>query len=368
MNKKNAHKDFGPSRKQARKPFSGSRLPYRVFASLSGAFQASIPRALHRGIVRLVFAGILLLIIALPNTAALAHDGPHDGGPAGWHWDWRVLIPFGLAVGLYGRGLVEVWRRAGVDHGVQLHQAAAFFTGSVVLLVALVSPVDALGETQLTMHMIQHLLLMLAAAPLMAYGLTKAALAFSLPNPIRKEAVTRKPWRTGLHVAGRALTQPAVAWSLHAAAVILWHLPLLYQAAVDNDTIHAAQHLSFFLTGLLFWWVYFFGRMGFFAGGLYIFTTATYNGLIGAFLTLSGELAYPIYAGRANIWGLTALEDQQLAGVIMWVPPSAIYLAALLYTLYTGLRLRELNPPILAGTVSSGEENSLHSPKEGGSG
>lgn len=300
---------------------------------------------------RLFVALLLLAAIALPTSTALAHDGPHDGGPASWHWDWQILASIGLFGVLYGRGLVEVWRRAGVDHGIGLHQAAAFFSGLIVLLIALVSPVDSLGETQLSMHMIQHLLLMLVAAPLMAYGLSKTALAYSLPKRIRMVTATRKPWRSGLTAIGRAITHPGLVWLLHSAAVILWHLPLLYQAAVDNDAIHILQHLSFFLTGLLFWWVFFHKRLGFVTGGLYIFTTATYNGLIGAFLTLSNGLAYPIYADRINIWGLSALEDQQLAGLIMWVPPSLIYLAALLYTVYDGIRPQEPSAPARAGAI-----------------
>lgn len=310
-------------------------------------------QSLHRRILRQAFVVLLLVLIVLPISEVSAHDGPHDGGAAGWHWDWRVLVSLGLVGGFYGRGLFEVWRRAGFDHGIPIHQAASFFMGLVMLLIALVSPIDALGETQFSMHMIQHLILMIIAAPLIAYGLTKAALAFSLPRSIRMQVVSRQPWRNGIEKTGRALTQPALVWALHAAAVILWHLPLLYQAAINSETIHILQHLSFFFTGLLFWWILFFGRLGFITGGLYIFTTATYNGLIGALLTLSNGLAYPIYADRVNLWGLTALEDQQLAGLIMWVPPSIVYLAALLYIVYAGVRSNDSGQPTMVSAASA---------------
>lgn len=308
-------------------------------------------RSLIRTAAKLALIVILAAAFVLPSSVVLAHDGQNDGGAASWHWDWPVLAAIGLTGLLYGRGLIEVWRRAGADHGIGLHQAAAFYVGLLALLTALVSPVDALGETQLSMHMIQHLLLMLAAAPLMAYGLSKTALAYALPKPVRMTTAARQPWRSRLSAAGRTITHPGLVWALHAIAVIGWHLPLIYQAAVRNDPIHILQHLSFFLTGLLFWWVFFHKRLGFVTGGLYIFTTATYSGLIGAFLTLSNELAYPVYAGRINIWGYSALEDQQLAGVIMWVPPSIIYLTALLYTVYEGMRQREPGQPAVPRAV-----------------
>ncbi|MBV8571913.1 MAG: cytochrome c oxidase assembly protein, partial [Acidobacteriaceae bacterium] len=103
-----------------------------------------------------------------------------------------------------------------------------------------------------------------------------------------------------------------------------------FQATINNDLVHGAQHLSFFLSALLFWWSLFYahGRRAYGSGVLYIFTTALHTGILGALLTFAPRLWYPIYNNTTVAWGLTPLEDQQIGGLIMWVPASLVYLAA----------------------------------------
>jgi putative membrane protein len=137
-----------------------------------------------------------------------------------------------------------------------------------------------------------------------------------------KADVVRHPWLW--------FTTPFVAWWVHAAAIWVWHAPPLFQATVSNDLVHTAQHLSFFLSALLFWWALFYahGRRAYGGGVLYIFTTAVHTGILGALLTFAPRLWYPVYSNTTQPWGLSPLQDQQIGGLIMWVPASLVYLAA----------------------------------------
>lgn len=126
-----------------------------------------------------------------------------------------------------------------------------------------------------------------------------------------------------------AFHKPEIELS-HAAALWFWHIPALFDATLGNEWIHAAQHLSFFLSALLFWWSLFYarGRNAYGKGVLYVFTTGVHTGILGALLTLSSRLWYRAYANSSALWGLTPLEDQQLGGLIMWVPAGLVYLGA----------------------------------------
>jgi putative membrane protein len=132
----------------------------------------------------------------------------------------------------------------------------------------------------------------------------------------------------------QGITDPRSAWSIHAAALWIWHFPPLFDATLGNEWIHAAQHLSFFLSALLFWWSLFYARSdsrsrsGYGAGVLYIFTTAIHTSILGALLTMSTRVWYTAYGNSPVAWGLSPLEDQQLGGLIMWVPAGLVYLGA----------------------------------------
>lgn len=139
---------------------------------------------------------------------------------------------------------------------------------------------------------------------------------------------------TILRAFWRLVSSPPAAWTLQAVLMLAWHSPYLYQRSVENDLVHVFQHFSFFGSALLFWWVvlhtYGAQRANRGAAILFLFTTAMYSGVLGALLTFSTQLWYPIYAGRSEQWGITALADQQLAGTLMWVPVGVVYLAAAL--------------------------------------
>jgi putative membrane protein len=125
------------------------------------------------------------------------------------------------------------------------------------------------------------------------------------------------------------VTEPAFVWLLHAVALWVWHIPFLFQTAMAHDSIHVIQHFCFFTSACLFWWGMAhgrYGRLGYGAAVIYIFATAVHSGVLGALLTFSPAIWYPIYSATTAAWGFTPLQDQQLAGLVMWVPASVIFL------------------------------------------
>ncbi|HUF34570.1 MAG TPA: cytochrome c oxidase assembly protein [Gemmatimonadales bacterium] len=264
-----------------------------------------------------------------------------------WSREPLVLLGLGGAALAYAAGLARLWRRAGRGRGIRRREAAAFAGGMLALGAALVSPVDALGGALFSAHMLQHLLLVLVAAPLLVLGRTERALLWSLPAGGRRRLGR---WWLGaprVRAAWRALAHPLTVWLLHAAALWLWHAAVLYEAALRNDLIHGLEHASFLGTALLFWWVAIprdRRPAGYPVGIALLFTTMMHSGVLGALITFAETPWYPAHAEGARLWGLTLLEDQQLAGLVMWVPAGIVYVlgaAGLLYAwLERGERLR----------------------------
>jgi putative membrane protein len=279
--------------------------------------------------------GIVLAVLALRPKAVLAHDGSlvtPDTIWGRWNWNPAILIGLVLTAWLYAQGVHALWQRAGIGRGVVPWQVIAFVGGLVALSVALVSPLDALATALFSAHMGQHLLLILVAAPLLVLGTPLVPFLWALRHTRRRRL--GRWWRkqTALQMGWRALTQPLVVWLLHATAVWIWHVPSLYQAALRSEWVHAVEHISFLGTALLFWWILFHpsthGRLGYGVGVLYIFGMATQGVVLGALMTFAQTPWYRIHETNTAAWNLTPLEDQQLAGLIMWVPPSVIYLLA----------------------------------------
>jgi putative membrane protein len=124
----------------------------------------------------------------------------------------------------------------------------------------------------------------------------------------------------------KRLTGPFVVLLLHALVLWIWHVPALFEAALRSETIHVLQHLGFFMTAALFWWALIhgrYGRVGYGVGVAYVFATAMHTQILGALLTFGSRIWYPTHASRT---GAAALDDQQLAGVIMWIPFGAVFL------------------------------------------
>ena len=192
-----------------------------------------------------------------------------------------------------------------------------YFVGAWAILALALIGLDSSADRSFAGHMLQHELIMLGAAPLMVLARPIAPLLRPLPYVWRR----RVGWlltRSSVRAAWRALTMPAVAWVLQAAVIWAWHMPFLFERAVGNPWIHALQHFSFFVGAALFWWsVVHRGRR---VAVLSLFTTAVHSGALGALLAFSNYSWYPAYA----------IDDQRLAGLIMWIPGGTVYLAAAL--------------------------------------
>ena len=239
-----------------------------------------------------------------------------------------VAAPLAAMAGLYGAGVTRLWRRAGTGKGVPVWNAACFATGWTVAAVALLSPIARLSEILFSVHMTQHTLLMLVAAPLMAFGQPLLACMWTLPDERRERVVAalRHPRTVS---AWRAITAPLTAFLLQAIALWIWHVPRLYAAALHDDAVHAVQHLSFLLTASMFWWAMVHGRYGRRGYGLavvYVFLTAVHSGALGALLTFAPFPWYGDYVTRGAAHRVDALGDQQLAGLLMWIPAGVVFM------------------------------------------
>jgi putative membrane protein len=251
---------------------------------------------------------------------------------ATWTWDAWIVVPLGASVSLYGIGLARLWRRAGAGRGVRFWQAACFSAAWLLLVAALVAPLHWLGERLFTAHMIEHEILMVLAAPLLVVARPVGAILWALPTAWRRVSGAAAQSRA-VAAAWRRLTDPLIATILHGIALWMWHIPALYEAALSSGRLHWLQHLSFFATALLFWWSLLRGRereRGYGAAVIYLFATSLHTGFLGILLALARQPLYPVQTRTALEWGLTALEDQQLAGLIMWVPAGLVYAAAAL--------------------------------------
>ncbi len=279
------------------------------------------------------------------SIPAMAHEFEGQSGgrwQANWSFEpWIVACMF-LSAALYVIGVSRLWRHAGIGRGISKRQTAAYAGGWLALVLALMSPLDSLGDLLFSAHMVQHETLMLIAAPLLVLGRPLAVWAWGLPFEWRRALghfFHRPAWRAPWLL----ITGPLAAWILHALALWLWHLPSLFEAALANEAIHAFQHITFLFTALLFWWSIFAATTRHAKGIalLSLFTTFVHTGALGALLTLARTDWYPSYAATAPLFHLTPVEDQQLGGLVMWIPAGAVYLLSGLALAASWLRERK---------------------------
>jgi putative membrane protein len=276
----------------------------------------------------------LIAIAALGAPGAVqshAVESHADTQSLAWSFEPWVIACLALSLAGYAGGLVRLWRHAGIGRGVRPRRAAAFAAGWCVLVLALVSPLDAWGGKLFWAHMVQHELLMALAAPLLVLAHPLAVWAWALPPAWRHRvggAFHRPAWRR----PWKRLTAPLSAWAVHAAALWLWHVPAWFDAALASNAVHALQHASFLFGALLFWWSVL-GPATRAAHGTAlasVFTTMLHTGALGALLALSPHAWYGPYASSAPAFGWDPLEDQQLGGLVMWAPAGLAYVVAAL--------------------------------------
>ena len=246
-----------------------------------------------------------------------------------WELNLWLLVPTLVTALIYVRGWSRLRQRA--PHRLGLSNLMAFAAGLLVILLALVSPLDAFAGWLLTVHMIQHLLLMMVAPPLILYGAPYMPLLFGLPISFLKDGIG--PFLTSplLRKFGNFLMHPIFCWSAFVFTSIAWHTPPMYELALHSPAWHQVEHLCFITTALLFWWPVIqpwpaVSKAPRLAIVLYLFLADFQNTALSAFLIFYERILYPTYETAPRITGMTTLEDQAAAGAIMWVVGSIFFL------------------------------------------
>jgi cytochrome c oxidase assembly factor CtaG len=256
----------------------------------------------------------------------------HHGHEIGWTFNPLLVVPLVVALLVYLVGLARLSRRASArPAGVGL-----FLSGWMVLTLALVSPLHEGGERSFTLHMIEHELIMLVSTLLLAMSNAGGAMAWGLPRRLR--LALGGSWKSPLRRLWKRLTEPVTAAVVQAVVMWAWHAPFLFDRALESFGWHILQHASFFVSSLLFWWAMLHprnGRAGFGLSAACLFATSLIGGALGALMSLSSSPWYAEYAamGMSGI-GLDPVDDQRLAGLIMWIPGGLIHAVAALVLFY----------------------------------
>jgi len=255
---------------------------------------------LHHG--ALASLGSVLLTLILVFTALVYLRG------------WLHLHSMSLAV-------LAVWR------------AVSFWLGLLLIWVAVASPVAALDHELLTVHMVQHLLLMTLAPPLIWLGAPVMPLARGLPRHFVHAVVDRMFQWPPFERFGRVLTQPVFCWLAATAVLLGWHAPPVFALGLQSGAWHTLEQASFLATGLLFWWPVLQPSTNGSKGPglaiiLYLFLATLPCDILSGFLVFCERVVYPVYFSSLRPFGLSALEDQQCAGALMWICVTVVYLVA----------------------------------------
>jgi cytochrome c oxidase assembly factor CtaG len=275
----------------------------------------------------------------MSHPISLASGAAPDLSLLSWTFEPAVVIPVAAAATLYVRGWVTLAHRMPERFGAG--RLTGMMAALATVIVALSSPLDALGHQLLLAHMIQHLLLMAVAPPLLWMGAPVAPMLLGLPRPIRRRvaiALASRPLRQLTHL----LADPRVSWVAFVIAFWTWHIPALYGLGLGSDSWHHVQHACFFATALLFWrpvilpWP---ARSSWPRWAMipYLALAELQNSTLAAILTFADRVIYVAYETVPRRWDITALEDQSIAGVIMWVPGSLAFLLPMLWLIVTAV-------------------------------
>jgi len=293
---------------------------------------------------------VALLIAAVPAAAHVVLRGGaiEPSLASGAPWITAALVVTGVA---YGAGVRRLWSATATGRGIRRPDAAAFAGGWLALAVALLGPLDAWAERSFAAHMLQHEILMLVAAPLLVIGRPLAAWTWALPR--RAHAALRRALAsTALARFWRAFTRPLGATVVQLGVLFVLHVPGLFDYAATHPGAHAAQHAIFLASALCFWWATrgalvhprFGHESGAGAALACLFVTMLATGALGALLAFASAPWYSIYAASATPWSASALDDQQLGGLVMWIPGGCVYLVAGLARALELLRRDALSP------------------------
>ncbi len=250
-----------------------------------------------------------------------------------------ALLILALGALLYGGGVYRLLARGAFGRVLDARHIACFTLGLVLSYVATASPVSEWGERLFSTHMAAHLVLMLVCAPLFVAARTSQAVLHALAPALKTRGLSMLPRLS------RFIASPVAIWIWFTGLFLLWHVPSLYGWALRSAFAHALEHASFFLGAYGFWSVVLSPARGHAPGYgarlLFVGSAALLSGLPGALIALASRPLYRIDAAQAARLGLTPLEDQELAGLVMWIPGGLAYLAAVLALLVGWMREAE---------------------------
>ncbi|MFN8583239.1 MAG: cytochrome c oxidase assembly protein [Gemmatimonadaceae bacterium] len=246
-----------------------------------------------------------------------------------WNFDLQIILLLVLAASIYIRGLKR-WPERSREH--RWWHTASYLTGLLLLLLVSESPLDRLAEHHFSMHMVQHMVMVMIAVPLVLIGAPTTPLLRGLPKSIKRGVIAPLAASRTARSLYRLITHPLVAFALYSIAVGVWHvIPTWYDAAARDQVIHDVQHLSFLGGAFLFWWTVIdpaplHARMGHLLRIAYVVAAATYQAALGAFITLSDGLLYSAYTDVRPVFDVSPLADQELGGLIMWIGGQMLHL------------------------------------------
>ncbi|WP_183917037.1 cytochrome c oxidase assembly protein [Rhizobium lentis] len=273
-------------------------------------------------------AGTTIALLAIMAAPASAHDGHAHSGSFPWTIDPWIVVPLGLSAALYACGSLRFRPRSLESRRSFVQRLVTFWTGWFILTGALVSPLHWLGQQLFSFHMVEHELVMAISAPLIVLSRPSAMLLWGLPKIVRRQT-GRALASNAMRSAWNCLSNGTVATLLHGVTIWAWHAPILFDATIDSPPLHRLQHLSFFASAVLFWWSVIWKKNRGLAAW-HVFLTMLHMSILGALITLAPRVLYGVQTRASETWGLSPLEDQQMAGLVMWVPAGIIYAIAAL--------------------------------------
>jgi cytochrome c oxidase assembly factor CtaG len=242
-----------------------------------------------------------------------------------------LTLSIALTALVYLRGWFHL--RSTSTNIISAWRAISFLLGLLLIWAAVASPIAALDHELLTVHMLQHLLLMTLAPPLIWLGAPFMTLLHGLPRQFVDKVIGPLLHSAPVQTAGGTLTQPALCWLATAAALVGWHIPALFTLGLQSEGWHLAEHASFLAAGLLFWWPVVqpwpsVSRWPELSMILYLFLATLPCDILSGFLVFCDRVVYPVYFASSRPFGISALEDQQCAGALMWTVVTVVYLVA----------------------------------------
>ncbi len=249
-----------------------------------------------------------------------------------WTFDPLTLAGLLVLFALYTRGL---WRSRGRSGNLfPWWRPTAFYTGLIALLLGAVSPIDGLSDDLFLMHMVQHVLLMMVGPPLILVGAPVVPVLRGLPRILRDDLAIPLLQMRRVRKTLNFLASPLTAWLFFVFTLWIWHVPAFYNQAVTNEALHFLQHMMFIGAAVLFWWtvidpIPLKPRLSYAFRLLFLFLATLQSTALSAIITLTESVLYTYYESVPRLWGLSAAEDQMIAGLIMWIPGAGIYFTVL---------------------------------------